>query len=120
MLAFFKEKLPPDIDDFFAHLNADPDKVIRPDVPQLIPILQTLSEKGLIVFVPSEDPLNINSWTVLHKVIILKKVNGALFADPSLKEYIHLVSSTGIIRRSVLEAAFPEYNIEMITRFILT
>ena len=122
MLAFFNEKLPSDIDvisvsDLVVCIKADPDKVIRPDVPQIIPILKTLSEKGLIVFVPSEDPLN--GWVVLHKESILKKVNGAIFADPSLKQYIRLASNTGIVPRAVLEKAFPEYNIEMITQFMI-
>ena len=122
MLAFFKEKLPSDIDaitlsDLVECIKADPDNRITPDVPQIISILKTLSEKGLIVFVPSEDPNN--SWIVLHKESILKKVNGAIFADPSLKEYTHLVSNTGIVRRAVLGAAFPEYNIEMITQFMI-
>ena len=122
LLAFFNEKLPPDVDaisfsNLLEQLKADPDKVIQPDVPQLIPILKTLSEKGLIVFIASEDVLN--SWIVLHKEIILKKVNGAFSADPFLKEYNHLVSNTGIVPRSVLEKAFPEYNIEMITQFMI-
>ena len=74
VLAFFKEKLPLDIDaislsDLVVHIKADPDNLIPADVPQIIPYLKTLSEKGLIVFVPSQDPLN--SWIVLHKEIIL-------------------------------------------------
>ena len=122
MLAFIKEKLPSDIDaislpDLVARIKADPDNLIPPDVPQIIPILKTLSEKGLIVFVPSEHPLN--SWVVLHNESILKKVNGALFADPSLKEYTQLASNIGIVPRAVLEKAFPEYNIEMITQFMI-
>ena len=103
MLAFFKEKLPSDIDaislsDLVLRIKADPDNLITPDVPQITPILKTLSEKGLIVFVPSEDPHS--SWIVLHNESILKKVNGAIFADPSLKEYTHLVSNTGIVCRA--------------------
>ena len=74
VLAFCKEKLPLDIDaislsDLVVRIKADPDNLIPADVPQIIPYLKTLSEKGLIVFVPSQDPLN--SWIVLHKEIIL-------------------------------------------------
>ena len=122
VLAFFKEKLPSDIDaislsDLAVRIKADSDNLIPADDPQIIPILKTLSEKGLIVFVPFEDPLN--SWIVLHKESILKKINGAIFADPSLKEYTQLASNTGIVPRAVLEKAFPEYNIEMITQFMI-
>ena len=122
MLSFFKEKLPPGIDaltlsDLTVHLSNDPNKLIRPDVPQITPILQTLSEKGLIVYIPSADPTS--SWIVLHKETILKRVNGALFSDPSLKEYAHIASNTGIISRAVLETTFPEYNVDMITQFMI-
>ena len=122
MLAFFEEKLPPNLDaiclsDLLIHLKADPDQLIDPASSSIIPLLYTLSDKGFIVYIPSEDPLN--SWVVLKKGCILKEINGALFADPSLKQYTQLASNTGIIPRSVLQKAFPQYNIEMITKFMV-
>ncbi|KAL5515134.1 hypothetical protein EMCRGX_G000259 [Ephydatia muelleri] len=130
LLAFLREKLPPDIhvhslslSDLIEHLQrhrddtSDPDKLIDPDRSSIIPLLETLSEKGLILFIPSDNPLN--SWIVLHKESILKKVNGALFADSSLKEYIRVASNTGIVPKAVIQKIFPEYNIEMITQFLI-
>ena len=123
MLAFLKQRIPDlDVDaislsDLIAYLEADQDKLIDPDSTEIIPVLQTLSEKGLILFIPSEDPLN--SWIVLRKESILKKVNGALFADPSLKEYIHVASNTGIVPTAFINKIFPEYNIEMLTQFMI-
>eukprot|EP00731_Ephydatia_muelleri_P011846 Em0006g740a len=123
MLAFLKQRIP-DLDvvaislsDLIAYLKSDQDKLIHSYSTEIIPVLQTLSEKGLILFIPSEEPLN--SWIVLRKESILKKVNGALFADPSLKEYIHVASNTGIVPRAVIKKIFPEYNIEMITQFMI-
>ena len=123
LLAFLKERLPDlemdaiSLSDLMVHLKADPDKLIDPDSSNIIPLLEILSEKGLILFIPSEDPLN--SWIVLHKESILKKVNGALFADPSLKEYIHVASNTGIVPKAVIKKIFPKYNIEMLTQFMI-
>ena len=130
ILAFLREKLPPDIhvhslslSDLIEHLQrhrddtSDPDKLIDPDRSSIIPLLETLSEKGVILFIPSDNPLN--SWIVLHKESILKKVNGALFADSSLKEYIRVASNTGIVPKAVIQKIFPEYNIEMITQFLI-
>ena len=130
LLAFLREKLPPDIrvdslslSDLIGHLRrhrddaSDQDNIIDPDRSSIIPLLETLSEKGLILFIPSQNPLN--SWIVLHKESILKKVNGALFADPSLKEYIRVASNTGIVPKAVIQKIFPEYNIEMITQFMI-
>ena len=122
ILAFFKESLPTNVDaislaDLLVRIKGDANKTIASDISCIIPLLETLSEKGLIVFIPSEDPLH--SWIILNKGIILQKVNGAMFADPSYKEHIHLASNTGIIHRSALEAAFPGYNIDMITQFMI-
>ena len=42
-----------------------------------------------------------------------------MFADRSLKEYAHIASNTGIISRAILEKTFPEYNVDMITQFMI-
>ena len=122
MLAFFEEKLPTDLvaiclSDLLVRLWDDPDEVIDPAISNVIPLLTTLSDKGFIVYIPSEH--HANSWVVLKKECILNEINGALFADPSLKKYTQLASNTGIIPRSALQKAFPQYNIEMITKFMV-
>ena len=122
MLAFLKQKLPPDmhaisLSDLLVRLETDQDKAIHPDNTIVVPLLKTLSQKGLIVFIPNEDPHC--SWVVLQKESILKKVNGALFAHQSLKEYAHLASNTGIIPTAIIKSTFPEYNADMITQFMV-
>ena len=122
ILAFLKERLPPNMDvitlsDLHERINADEDNLIGSDISDIISHLKTLSEKGLISYIPSADPTS--SWIVLRKETILKRVNGAFFADPSLKEYAHIASNTGIISRAVLEKTFPEYNVDMITKFMI-
>ena len=128
LLAFLRERLPSNIDalslfDLIGHLErhrddtSDQDNLIDPDASNIIPLLKTLSEKGLILFIPSDN--QFNSWIVLHKESILKKVNGALFADPSLKEYICVASNTGIVPKAVIQEIFLKYNIEMITQFMI-
>ena len=122
ILAFLKEKLPPNMDtitlsDLHERIKADKDNLIGPDISDIISNLWTLSEKGLISYIPAIH--HLNSWIVLRKETILKRVNGALFADPSLKEYVHIASNTGIISRAVLEKTFPEYNVDMIMQFMI-
>ena len=123
LLAFLKQNLPdPDIDaislsDLIVHLKTHGDELIDPDSSNIISLLENLSEKGLILFIPCKDPQN--SWVVLHKGSILKKVNGTLFAHPSLKEYICVASNTGIVPKAVIQVKFPEYNIEMISQFMI-
>ena len=48
----------------------------------------------------------------------MKRINGALFADQSLKEYVPLASNTGIITTAIIKSTFPEYNVDMVTRFM--
>ena len=122
LLAFLKEKLPPDmhaisLSDLLVRLQANQDNFINPDSITVVPLVKTLSEKGLIVFIPSEDPNS--SWIVLNKESILKKVNGTLFADPSFKQYSPLASNTGIIPVALIKETFPEYNPDMITQFMI-
>ena len=122
MLAFLKERLPLDmhailLSDLLIRLNTDQYKFINPNITAVVPPLKTLSEKGLIVFIPSEDPHS--SWVVHDKESILKKVNGALFADPVLKKSTGLASTTGIISTAVLKKTFPDYNCDMITKFMV-
>ncbi|KAL5471322.1 hypothetical protein EMCRGX_G029423 [Ephydatia muelleri] len=117
-----EERLPRDmhailLSDLLIRLDTDQDKFINPDITAVVPLLKTLSEKGLIVFIPSEDPHS--SWVVHDKESILKNVNGALFADPVLKKSTGLASTTGIISTAVLKKAFPDYNCDMITQFMV-
>ena len=122
ILAFLKERLPPNMDaitlsDLHERIKADKDNLIGHDISDIISHLWTLSEKGLISYIPAIP--HLSSWIVLHKETILKRVNGALFADPTLKEYTHIASNTGIVSRAVLEKTFPEYNVDMIIQFMI-
>ena len=119
LLNFLKVKLPPDahaisLSDLHARITGDKDmRVMDPQLSTITQSLKILSERGLIALVLSNDPPN-NSWVVLQKECILKRVNGTLFADSNLKEYRQLSSNTGIIPKAVLSKAFSEYDVEMI------
>ena len=67
MLDFLEDKIPHhpvamSLPDLLAHLHADQRKLIDPDISSIVPLLEILSEKGLIAYIPSEDPFN--SWIV--------------------------------------------------------
>ena len=122
MFAFIKEKLPRNtgiltFSDLLVNILTDSDSFIQPDIFSITSILNTLSEKGLIVFIQSGDPSY--SWIVLHKESILKNVNGTLFADPSNKKCTPIASNTGIVPSAVLNKFFPQYDIEMLIQFMI-
>ena len=124
LLNFLKVKLPLDahaisLSDLHARITGDKDmRVMDPQLSTIIQSLKILTGRGLIALILSNDPPN-NSWVVLQKECILKKVNGTLFADSNLKEYRQLSSNTGIIPKAVLRKAFPEYDVEMIAQFMI-
>ena len=124
LLNFLKVKLPPDahaisLSDLHARITGDKDmQVMDPQLSTIIQSLKILSGRGLIALILSKDPPN-NSWVVLQKECILKKVNGTLFADSNLKEYRRLSSNTGIIPKAVLRKSFPQYDVEMIAQFMI-
>ena len=119
MLAYLKGVIPSDLDPISLSdlkiISNDPNKTMQPDMFQITPLLTTLSEKGLILFIPSEDPSY--SWIVLHKEVILQNVNGALFADPN--KHSPIASSTGIVCTKDLMTLFPQYNIEILIQIMI-
>ena len=75
--------------------------------------LISLSDKGLILFLQnSEHPLS--SWVVVEKEVLLREVNGTLFAPYSFKHYRQVASNTGIVPIATLEELFPQYSSEIL------
>ena len=124
LLNFLKVKLHPDahaisLSDLHARITGDEDmQVMDPQLSTIIQSLEILSGRGLVALILSNNPPN-NSWVVLQKECILKKVNGILFADSNLEEYRQLSSNNGIIPKAVLRKSFPEYDVEMIAQFMI-
>ena len=95
MMLAFLERLPLDmhailLSDLLICLDTDHDKFIDLDIATVVPPLKTLSEKGLIVFIPSEDPHS--SWVVCDKESILKKVKELCLLIQCLKNLLVLLA----------------------------
>ena len=123
LYASLNETLPgPDADgiimsDLIAHLAADQDKLIVPSISQVLPLLKCLSEKGLIFFISSSNP--DTSLIVFHLENILRKIYRSLFLHPSLKEYLQIATTTGIVPKAVLSEWISEYNAERIAQLLI-
>ena len=76
-------------------------------------LLTTLSDKGLILFVPNQEPSQ-SSWVVVEKEVLLRDVNGILFAPTHFKQYRQVASNTGIVPVTTLQELFPQYNLDML------
>ena len=83
----------------------------------LLEFLNTLNDKGLILFLKNED--DAQSWIVIDRAALLTEVNGVVFAPNEIK-HVHqdIASNTGIVPRSVPKKLFPKYNTLMLIRFL--
>ena len=77
---------------------------------RLTSTLGTLADKGLILFLYSNDCLS-SSCIIINKVQLLREINGTLFAPAFFKEYRgQIASNTGIVPISLLQNIFPHYR----------
>ena len=75
--------------------------------------LTSLSDKGLILFVQSQEHPQ-SSWVVVEKDALLREINGTLFAPENFKQYHQVASNTGIVPITTLKELFPQYSSEML------
>ena len=87
------------------------------DIHQLHRIASTLSSTGLIVFLENQSCLE-QSWIIADKSVLVHNLNGVLFAPKGLKQHANIASNTGVVKLSDLLSLFPQYNPELILRFL--
>ena len=122
MYAFLNDRVPGHqgaipLSQLLTLLGQEEPKFLPTEASEVTPLLKTLSDKGLIVFLDGDVA---NSWIVLHPEALLEKVNGVLFAPNSFKEHLPIASNTGVIPIFVLREHFrePKYNIDMMVQFL--
>ena len=119
MYAFLNDRVPADLDaitlsQLLTLLRQEEPKFLPTEASEVTPLLKTLSDKGLIVFLRDDEA---NSWIVLHPEILLEKVNGVLFAPPFFRERLPIASNTGVIPIPVLREHFRD-NTDMMVQFL--
>ena len=125
MYAFLNDKVPAHIDiiplsQLLTLLGQEEPKFLPTEASEIRPLLKTLSNKGLIVFVEDsevEDSEVDNSWIVIHSEALLEKANGILFAPKSFREHLPIASNTGVIPISILREHFTD-NSDMMVQFL--
>ena len=100
--------------DLVTAIDKENDSSLPKDQSVLTEIVATLSDKGLILFLQHHQ----SSWIVVKTEVLLKEINGTLFAPDHFKEHRDLASNTGIVPISNLRQLFPEYNSEMLIGFL--
>ena len=107
------------LQDLNSSLAATEDSRIPLDVPYLNELLESLSEIGVVFYLNNKQCLE-KSWVVIKREILLKEVNGVLFAPKHFKEYHPIASSTGIIRVSSFQHLFSKYDPEMLVELLVS
>ena len=100
--------------DLVSAVAKENDSSLPNDKSVLVEILTTLSDRGLILFIRHPH----SSWVVVKTEALLKEINGTLFAPDHFKEHRYLASNTGVVPVSNLHKVFPDYNSEMLVKFL--
>ena len=99
-------------------LQEDHTNLLPTETYKIVPLLQTLSDKGLILFILNKHHID-QSWIVVHKDMLLMKVEGVLFAPDRFDEYRGLASNTGLVPISHLTQHFPDLDAMMLVNFLI-
>ena len=93
------------------------DALLPQNPDALIPLITTLSDKGLLLLV-TDSGSSEDSWVILQKQLLLCETNGAIFAPKHFSQHKALSSSTGVVPLLKLKNEFPDYNPIMIIKFL--
>ena len=84
----------------------------------LIPLLSTLSDKGLLFLVKGGE--SCGDWCIiLQKQALLGEINGTIFAPKNFRQHKDLSWSTGVVPFSKLKNEFADYDPNMVTEFLI-
>ena len=118
LYAFLQSRIACQLQDAISFLSAE-DSPIPLEAPLLDELLESLSSKGAVMYFRNKQCLE-KSWILVETEIILKDVNGVLFAPEHFKEHCHIASNTGVIRVSSLQQLFPMYDPEMLVELLVS
>ena len=88
------------------------------NLDNLIPLISTLSDKGLLLLVKGSESRG-DWWVILEKQTLLGEINGAIFAPKNFKQYKDLSWNTGVVPFNKLKNAFRNDDLNMVCEFLI-
>ena len=79
----------------------------------IVNICITLNKRGNILFLHNQSK-PLDSWIVLKKDFLLKRICGSIFAPVYFNEHKAVASSTGIVSATKLANEFPDLDTELV------
>ena len=121
LYAFLLEKFPGKVACTVSDITTtiqESDALLPQNPDGLIPLISTLSDKGLLLLV-ADSVGNEDSWVILQKQALLGEINGVIFAPKEFSQHKkNLSTSTGVVPLLQLKHEFADYNPEMIAKFL--
>ena len=121
LYAFLQQMVPSQqvvtISYLMSQLQADKTNVLPTETSEIIPLLTTLSDKGLILFISNKRNQD-ESWIVVQKNMLLERVAGVLFAPEGYGEYRALASNTGLGPILRITKQFPNLDVHMLVEIL--
>ena len=112
----FEDKVACKVSDLIT--KAKESSALLPQNPErLIPLISMLSDKGLLFLVKGDE--HRDWWIIIQKQALISVIIGVLFAPKYFRQYKILSWNTGVVPFSKLKTEFPDYNPEMIAKFLI-
>ena len=75
-----------------------------------------LNKRGVMLYIQTQTIGN--SWIIIDKDLLLREVNGSVFAPAGFTEYKSL-TQTGVVPLSKIESCFPQFDSQLILDFLV-
>ena len=96
-----------------------PARLLPKDHKHVFLMCERLCSKGHVMIIKDSLKTAENSWIVINKDILLKEVNGSLFAPEKFKQhYKNISTSTGVVTLTKLSEMFCKYDSVMLSGFL--
>ena len=92
------------------------EKVLPRTIQTLGEACSNLNKRGVMLYIQTQTIEN--SWIIIDKDMLLREVNGSVFAPAGFTEYKSL-TQTGIVPLSKIESCFPQFDSQLILDFLV-
>ena len=114
----FKELVVCQIFHILEKIKSD-DVLLPKSSVQLIPLLSTLSDQGYIFLLQNQTDIK-KSWVILKPEVLLREVNGSIFAPDYFKEHFrNFAMSTGVVELAKIRDRFTKFHYEVLVEFLI-
>ena len=93
-------------------------ELLPQDSASLIPLISTLSDKGLLLLVEGGES-HEDWWIILQKQDLLGEIIGTIFAPKNFIQHKNLAWNTGVVPCLKLKKEFSHFNPNMVSQFLI-